>query len=150
LKEIGNGQEAIDNNGFFPNTSSFGPLPLIEYRASTMEFKRADRVADLLQREIAEVLYRSVKDPRLAGITISGVEVSSDLRHARVFYYARGGEADKKKVAEALAKAKSFIRRELGKRLHLRYLPDLHFFYDSSFDYSDKIDELLKKIAKDE
>ena len=115
-----------------------------------MEFKRADRVADLLKREIAQVLVRNVKDPRLANVTISGVEVTSDLRHARIFYYARGDEADRKNVAEGLAKAKSFIRRELGKRLHLRYLPDLHFRYDTSFDYSDKIDQLLKKIAKNE
>lgn len=115
-----------------------------------MEFKRSDRVADLIRQEIAEMLYRNVKDPRLGGVTITGSEVSPDLRYARVFYIFRGDETEKEKVAQGLTKAKGFIRRELGKRLHLRYLPELDFRYDTSFDYGNKIDRLLKELDKNE
>lgn len=118
-----------------------------------MEYKRSDRVADLLKREIAELIFRRVKDPRVANVTISGVDVSDDLKHARVFFCIMGGMADeeaKKNASVGLEKAKGFIRQELGKRLSLRYIPQLRFDYDISFEYGDKIDRLLKELHKDE
>ncbi len=115
-----------------------------------MEYKRSDRVADLLQREVAEMLYRTIKDPRVGGVTVTGVDLSPDLRNARVFYVFRGSAEEGERAAEGLAKAKGFIRRELGKRLQLRYAPDIHFKYDTSFDYGDKIERLLKTIQNDE
>ena len=118
-----------------------------------MEYKRSDRVADLLHREIADLVFRRVKDPRLASITITGVKVSDDLKHARVFFCAMGGskgEDAKKNAAAGLQKAKGFIRMELGRRLSLRYVPELEFNYDVSFEYGDKIEKLLKELHKDE
>jgi len=117
-----------------------------------MEYKRSDRVADQLQREMADLLFRRVKDPRVAGITITGVEVSADLRHAKIFYCIMGSPNDdeKHKASEGLIKARGFIRQQLGKRLHLRYLPELEFHYDASFDYGDKMDRLLKELQQDE
>lgn len=115
-----------------------------------MEFKRSDRVADLIQKEIAELLYRNVKDPRLGAVTITGVEVSDDLRYARVFYTFRGDEAERENVTRGLSKAKGFFRKELGRRLRLRYVPELDFRYDASFDYGAKIERLLKEVSENE
>jgi len=115
-----------------------------------MEFKRSDRVGDLLAREIARLLYRGIKDPRLEGLTITGAEVSSDLRHAKIFYCARGGEKAREEAARGLSRARGFIRRELGKRLRLRYLPELDFRYDESLDYGARIEGLLKGLRSDD
>lgn len=118
-----------------------------------MDYKRSDRVADLLQKEIADLVFRRVKDPRLTNLTVTGVEVSPDLQHARVFYCIMGGNVEdetKKNAASGLEKAKGFIRQELGRRLHLRYIPQLDFAYDTSFEYGDKIERLLKDLHKDE
>jgi ribosome-binding factor A len=116
------------------------------------EYKRCDRIADLLQREIADLLLRRVKDPRTEGVTVTGVKVSSDLQHARVFYCVMGsGEAGAREAAaDGLEKSKGFMRRELGKRLHMKHLPHLEFVYDASFDYGEKIERLLKELHKDE
>jgi ribosome-binding factor A len=117
-----------------------------------MEYKRSDRIADQLHREIAELVFRRVKDPRVQRVTITGVEVSRDLQHANVFYCITGkpGEKDKEAVAEGLNNARGFIRQELGKRLHMKYLPQLAFRYDQSFDYGEKIERLLKEIQENE
>ncbi len=118
-----------------------------------MEYKRADRVADQIQKEVADIIFRRVKDPRVANMTVSGVDVSPDLRHARIFYCLMGGkveETEKKSAAAGLEKAKGFIRQELGQRLRLRYIPQLVFEYDTSFEYGDKIERLLKELHKDE
>jgi ribosome-binding factor A len=115
-------------------------------------YKRCDRIADLLQREIADLLLRRVKDPRIEGVTITGIKVSGDLQHARVFYCVMGSPRDegKEAVAVGLENAKGFMRQELGKRLHMRYVPQLEFVYDASFDYGDKIERLLKELHQDE
>jgi ribosome-binding factor A len=117
-----------------------------------MEYKRSERVADLIHQEIAEMLLRRVKDPRVSGVTITGVEVTDDLQHARIFYCITGNpeETAKKAVAVGLDKAKGFMRQELGKRLHMKYLPQLVFRYDASFEYGEKIERLLKELHKDE
>lgn len=118
-----------------------------------MEYKRCDRVADLLRKEIAELVFRRVKDPRAANITISDVEVSGDLKHAKVFFCVMGAGADedaKRNAVSGLEKAKGFIRQELGRRLNLRYIPQLEFAYDTSFEHGDKIERLLKELHKDE
>lgn len=118
-----------------------------------MGYKRSDRVADLLKQEIADLILRRVKDPRVANVTISGVEVTDDLKHARVFYCVMGhgdDEGAKKNAILGLEKARGFIRLELGRRLSLRYVPEVHFEYDTSFEYGDKIERLLKELQKDE
>lgn len=117
-----------------------------------MEYRRSDRVADQLQKEIADLLLRRVKDPRVAGITITAVEVTPDLQHARIFYCLMGSgtEEAKTNAAKGLNKAKGFMRQELGKRLHMRYLPQLEFQYDTSFEYGDKIERLLRELQRDE
>ena len=113
------------------------------------ENKRSDRVGDLLQREIAELLIRRVKDPRLHSVTITQVKVSRDLRHAWVYYNILSGGPTKDSVEIGLARAHGFIKRELGRRLRLRYLPNIEFLWDDSLDYAAHIEELLEKIKHD-
>lgn len=116
-----------------------------------MSYKRSDRVADSVKREIADLLLRRVKDPRVAGVTVTDVEMTADLQHARIYYCVMGTPSaeEKQTAAAGLAKATGFMRQELGKRLHLRYLPQLAFYYDTSFDYGDKIERLLKELQED-
>ena len=113
-----------------------------------MEHKRSDRVADLLLKELAEVLLRRVKDPRLADITLTDVKVSPDLRHARVFYSMLGDDQVKAAAIVGLESARGFVKRELGKRLHLRRIPDIEFQFDGSLEYGSHIDRLLDDLKE--
>ena len=112
-------------------------------------YKRSDRVGDLLHREISELLVRRVKDPRLHSVTITQVKVSRDLRHAWVYYNILTGGPTKKSVELGLARAHGFIKKELGRRLRLRYLPKIEFLWDDSLEYAAHIEQLLKKIKHD-
>mgnify|MGYP000858043754 FL=1 len=113
-----------------------------------MESKRPERVADLLQREVADILLRRVKDPRVSSVTVTAIEVSRDLQNATVFFCLTGTSdaAVLETALEGLNKAKGFMRQELGKRLRLRYVPQLAFRYDSSLDYGQKIERILKEL----
>jgi len=103
-------------------------------------------VGGLIQQEISELLVRKIKDPRLELVTITGVEVSPDLKSARV-YFSRFGHADEiKRCLEGLQSATGFIKRELGQRMKLRRVPDLEFVHDTSFEYGDRIELLLKDL----
>ncbi len=113
-----------------------------------MEHKRADRVADLILKELAEVLLRKVKDPRLADITLTDVKVSPDLRHAKVYYSLLRDEEKKTVVAVGLESAKGFVKRELGKRLQLKRMPDISFHFDGSLEYGSHIDRLLGELKE--
>lgn len=113
-------------------------------------FKRADRVADLLKMEIADLLLKQVRDPRIGSVTITGVKVTDDLRTARVFFVELGKDACSTEVQAGLRKATSFLRRELGHRLHLRHVPEITFTYDPSFAYGSRIDTLLMEIHREE
>jgi len=115
-----------------------------------MEHKRADRIADLVLKELAEVLLRRVKDPRLADITLTKVEVSPDLRHAKVYYSLLGDDERRNKAAVGLESAKGFVKRELGKRLQLRRMPDISFYFDASLEHGSHIDRLLAELKESE
>jgi ribosome-binding factor A len=110
---------------------------------------RQARVGDLLKQTIAEMVQRRVKDPRVEGVTITDVDVSVDLKNARIFFCVR--EPSMKAAAmEGLKSAAGFLRRELKKALSLRAVPSLFFSYDESFDYGSKIDEILETIGRHE
>jgi ribosome-binding factor A len=115
-----------------------------------MDFKRADRVADLIKQEISDILRREVHDPRIANITVTDVKLTDDLRSARIYFVELGKDRVSEGVEKGLAKAKGFLKRELGKRMQLRYIPELNFFYDPSFEYGSRIEKLLKEVRKDE
>jgi ribosome-binding factor A len=115
-----------------------------------MDFKRADRVADLIKQELSSILRREVGDPRIANITVTDVKLTDDLRSARIYFVELGKDRLSADVEKGLSKAKGFLKRELGKRLQLRYVPELAFFYDPSFEYGSRIEKLLKEVRKDE
>jgi len=113
-------------------------------------FKRADRVGDAIRREISEMLIRGIKDPRVASVTITRVHISDDLRAARVYFSVMGSETDRRESLEGLNSAKGYIKREMGRRIHLRYVPDLVFEYDPSVEYADHINRLIQDLQHEE
>ena len=115
-----------------------------------MNFKRATRVADLLMADISDILLKEISDPRIKFVTITGVKLTDDLRLAKVFFVEMGKDTCEPQTQTALQKATGFLKRELGKRLKLRYLPDIIFMFDESFAYGSRIDRLLAEIRKTE
>jgi len=113
-------------------------------------FKRADRVADLIKIEISDLLLKQVRDPRIGLVTITGVKVTDDLRTARVFFVELGKDQCSEEVQAGLGKAAGFMRRELGRRLRLRCVPELLFAYDPSFAYGNRIERLISEIPREE
>lgn len=112
-----------------------------------MATRRQRKVADLIQREISDVINRRVRDPRVEGVTVTTVKVSADLRYADVCF-AQFGDAEARKAALAgLTAAAGFVRRELAPRLNLRYVPELRFHEDLSWEQAARIDALLEQIA---
>jgi len=112
-------------------------------------FKRADRVADLIKAEMSDILLREVNDPQVREITVTGVRVTDDLRQAKVFFVRMGQNTCSDETMKGLNRAAGFIRKELGKRLSLRHVPEIRFIFDESFEYGDRIDRLLAEIQKD-
>jgi len=107
---------------------------------------RPTRVAELLQAEIAQLLLRQLKDPRLNMATISRVEVSSDLRHACIYISRIGSETDQLATLQGFEHAAGFIRGQLGKHLKLRYAPELTFKLDTTIAYGVRISRMLHDL----
>ncbi len=114
------------------------------------KFKRADRVADLIRMEIADILLKQIKDPRIGTVTVTGVKMSDDLRNAQVFFVEMGRDACSPETREGLESAAGFLKRELGKRLQLRHVPEIDFAFDKSFAYGSHIERLLAEIRRKE
>ena len=113
-----------------------------------MSTRRVARANDLIRRELSELILREVRDPRLSGLlSVTRVETSPDLRHARVFVSLMGSDEEKKKAEQGLAAASGFLRRGLGDRLVLRYVPELTFRLDDSIEKGSQMLELIKEVA---
>ena len=108
-------------------------------------YKRAERVGDQIRMEVADILARRTKDPRVGFITVTGVDLSSDLRLAKV-YVTTLQEGQEAHALEGLNSALGFIRAELGRRLALRYTPDLIFRQDKSGQYGNRMEKLLDSL----
>ncbi len=115
----------------------------------SMGFKRSDRVADLIKAEVSDILLRDINDPRVRNIIVTGIKVTDDLHQARVFFVQTGENSCSDETTKGLQRATGFLRRELGKRLRLRYVPEIKFIFDESFEYGDRINRLLAEIEKD-
>ncbi|MFA5114501.1 MAG: 30S ribosome-binding factor RbfA [Candidatus Omnitrophota bacterium] len=107
---------------------------------------RAEKVAHNLKKEISSILHDELNDPRLGFITITRVDLTPDLRYARIFYSVLGGDEEYVRTREALDSALGFIRRMIGQRIRLRFTPELVFKEDRSSEYSIKIEEVLNEI----
>jgi ribosome-binding factor A len=108
--------------------------------------KRILQVAEILKTEISDVLRLRVKDPRIGFVSITEVQVSSDLRHARVHFSIMGSEEQREKSFTGLLNAQSFIQKEIASRIRLRYSPVLSFFLDTRYDDLEKIERIIGEI----
>lgn len=112
-----------------------------------IEHKRTDRVGDLMRIEIADLLLRKVKDPGIGFVTVTGVRVSPDLRHATVFVSLLDEGRAVAETLAALERAAGFIRGELGRRLRLKYTPELTFTHDTTPRQAAHIEAVLEELS---
>lgn len=110
---------------------------------------RPERVAEVIRQTVAEFLTSNVRDPRIGFVTVTAVEVSADLSHARVRVSVMGSDAEKAKSLEGLESAARFLRAQLARGLHLRVTPELRFELDRGLEHALRIDQVLKQLKED-
>ncbi len=110
-----------------------------------MAFRRTDRINEQLRQEISLLIRDGVRDPRVGLATITAVQTSRELDHARVYITALGDEEEKSAVLAGLTSAAPFIRGQLGRRLHMRRIPELHFEIDRKLENAQRIESLLRE-----
>lgn len=115
-----------------------------------MTVRRADRIADQLREAIADLLLREIKDPRIGMVSLTAVQVSDDLRHAKVFFSVVGGADVQTRTLDGLRSAAGFIRREAARRLQLRFAPEIVFHFDAGPERAQRVAELLQAAAPHE
>jgi len=109
---------------------------------------RHEKVEHAVQREVSTIIHDELKDPRLGFVTITRVELTMDLRSAKIFFSVLGKEQEYKKTQEALNSALGFIRKQIAQRIKLRYVPEIMFRKDDSVEYSVRIQEILQEIKQ--
>ncbi len=114
------------------------------------EFSRSERVADQIQRELAQLIQRDMQDPRLNLLSVSAVEVTRDLAYATVFVTSLTDKHSHKEILKVLHKANGFLRRELGKAMRLRIVPELKFKYDESLEKGMSMAKLIHDAVKND
>lgn len=107
---------------------------------------RPERVGDQLRQELAELITREVHDPGIGFLTLTRVKVTPDLQQARAFYTTIGDERQRRETARALVRATPFLRRQVGRRLRLKHVPELEFHYDESIEQQDRIERIILDI----
>ena len=109
---------------------------------------RLDRVAEAIRQEASVIIHDKLKDPRLGFVTITRVEVTPDLRYAKIFFSVLGGDEAYKKTKDALTSGLGFVRKLVARRLNLKFAPELAFYDDRSTEYSVRIEEVLNEIKE--
>ena len=109
---------------------------------------RSARIADQIQRELAEVIRLELRDPRVRLVTLTAVELSRDQSHAKVFFTVLGAEAEARETLEGLQRAAGFLRSSLAHRLSTRSVPELHFEYDASIERGARLSRLIDEAVK--
>ncbi|WP_374475314.1 30S ribosome-binding factor RbfA [Zoogloea sp.] len=112
------------------------------------EFSRGQRVAEQIRRELAELIRLELKDPRVGFITLTDVEITPDYAHAKVYFTSMTGQEGLEEIQKGLRRASSFLRRELGRRIRIHTLPELHFHYDPSVETGNRISALIDKAIE--
>ena len=115
-----------------------------------MTYHRADRVKELLRQEISQLIQEEIKDPRIGFATVTDVELSQDLRHAKVFVSVYGDEEARKETLKGLQSAGGFIRNEIGKRIRMKHVPEILFRFDQSIERGARISKLLHEIHNED
>jgi ribosome-binding factor A len=114
------------------------------------DYSRSLRIADQIQRELADLIRNELNDPRIGMITLTGVEVSQDYAHAKVFYTTLRSESDNFLTGKGLENATGFLRNHLMQRLKLRVIPQLHFIYDESVERGVRLSQLIDEAVAQE
>ncbi len=114
------------------------------------EFSRGQRVAEQIRRELAELIRQEVKDPRVSFVSLTDVELTPDYAHAKIFFTAMGGADSVPGILEGLRRASGFLRRELGKRVRIHTLPELHFHYDRSVEEGSRLSQLIDQTVRED
>jgi ribosome-binding factor A len=107
---------------------------------------RANRVGEQMKKELSEIIGRKIKDPRIGFVTVTDVQVTGDLQQAKVYISVLGDDEQRENTLKGLAKAKGFIRSEIGQRIRLRKTPEIIFEFDESIDYGNRIETLLHQL----
>jgi len=107
---------------------------------------RAQRINEQFKRELSEILRKEVRDPRVAAVTVTRVEATKDLYHARVYLTTLATEPERESILEGLKAASAFIRSELARRVEVRRVPDLAFRWDETLDHARRIESLLAEV----
>jgi ribosome-binding factor A len=115
--------------------------------AGASQPRRSERIAEYIQRELAELIRLELRDPRVQLVTITAVELSRDQSHAKVFFTVLGGEEEAKETLEGLQRAAGFLRTNLAHRLSTRSVPDLHFAYDASIERGARLSRLIDEAV---
>ncbi len=111
--------------------------------------RRISRLSEVLKFEISQIILKDLQDPRLGWITITAVEISEDLRHATIYISVLGNEEDWQNSFLGLESAKKYIRAELGKRVRIKFLPEIEFKPDKTLEEGARIFEILEKIKEE-
>ncbi len=111
---------------------------------------RPDRIGDQLRMEISDLLAREVHDPGIGFVTLTHVDVTPDLQHARVYYTSLGQPSARRETERALERAAPFLRRQIAHRLRLRRVPEIHFTFDQGVEAQDRVEQLLREIHEHE
>ncbi|MCQ6280157.1 30S ribosome-binding factor RbfA [Bacillus sp. EB600] len=115
-----------------------------------MTHHRANRVGEQMKKELSDIIGRKIKDPRIGFVTVTDVQVTGDLQQAKVYISVLGDDEQKENTLKGLAKAKGFIRSEIGQRIRLRKTPEIIFEFDESIDYGNRIETLINKLHTEE
>jgi len=110
-------------------------------------YKRSEKVAEAIHEMVSELIVKGLKDPRIGFVTITGVKVTDDLHLATIYFTVIGSEDEKNATEKGLNSARGYIRKEMGRNLRMRYIPDIVFKYDESVEYGSRIETLLKEIT---
>lgn len=112
----------------------------------TTPHRRAYKLADLIKEEVSRLLLKGVKDPRIGMITITDVEVSNDIKRAKIFYSVVGNSSQREDTKKGLQSASGFIRSRLAHNLTLKKIPEITFSYDETLDYGEKIETIFRDL----
>ena len=115
-----------------------------------MQYKRKDRVGDQIKKEVSRIIQSELKDPGIGFVTITGVELSADLKSARIFYSVFGDEKNKLESSKALQRAVFYVQHEIGKRMRLKHTPRIRFVFDDSLEKGARIEKALEQIRSSE
>ena len=112
--------------------------------------KRSVRVGDVVLKEVASLLLERVRDPRVQGVTLTGIRLSDDLKQARIFFSVMGDQPLVERAQEGLNSATGFLKREIGRRVDLRYIPGIKFVYDPSLKTGNHMERVFEKLREAE